>query len=464
LNTLKKRIVRSSSANGLGLLARLANQLLIVPILILGWSAELYGEWLLISTIPTFLALSDFGFIAAGSNELAKRASQGTREETQSFYDLYSVSFQRWSFMLALVITICSFLIPFTQLMGLKLISPVESAQIFILLSISAIIAQNSLSLLAGLRVQGKFHIGLLTRALFALTQILFTWLLVSFFNASPVILAMSMLFFSIIQYVTEWFILKNSGLYQKANPFIWRYKGSETMRPYLLMGLELMLMPLAQALVLQGSIILIGKFLGPIAVAVYATHRTLARTSASLLQIFTVPLRAEAGMLQKEDDKPLLTEVTSSLSRITLWLSLITSFGLILLGSWIFSIWTQEKLIYNPELFIILLIAVIFESLWRVPTSIRLGSNRHKPVAWGYFFLSLIGLLLATYLSIDYGVEGVALGLCLVDFMMAGLAIWTLRGILDITVQNFIFSLIKPPIKELKNIIQRILSLRSLR
>ncbi|MFC3200246.1 lipopolysaccharide biosynthesis protein [Alteromonas oceani] len=452
---LKNRIIKSSSANVLGIVARIGNQLLIVPILLAYWSPELFGEWLMITAIPTFLALTDFGFIDAGSNELAKRSSESSPKEVQDFFNRYSVCFQRWSLFIALIICIAAFLLPLDKMMGLKLISSTDASYIIIFLSLSVVVSQNNLSLLAGLRVQGKFHIGLLVRTGLSISQIFVTWCLVSLLKCSPIEVALSYFVLTILAYVLQWTVLRHSGLQQTINPFLTLPAG-ESMKPYFLIGLEMMLMPLAQALTLQGSVILVGKTLGPVIAAMYVTHRTLSRTSSSLLQVFAIPLRAEAGLLQKKADSELLTATTNLLSSVTFWLSLLLSMVLMLIGGWIFEIWTHGEIVFYKELLIFLLLAVIAESLWRIPTSIRLGSNRHRPVAWGYLLFSILGLLLSYLLAPYYGLIGVVTGLVFIDVMMVVLAILTLRGIINIPIGKFLLNVVKPPIKEIKVLINR--------
>ncbi|CAA6826055.1 MAG: Unknown protein [uncultured Sulfurovum sp.] len=450
-----ERIFKSSTASAASLVARVAQQLLLVPILILVWPTELYGEWLIISAIPIFLSLSDFGFVLAGSNELSRRASIETQSSVQQFYNVYSVYFQRWSIFIMFVLALCSFLLPLKKLMGLQLISTIDTSIIFFLLSLSALISQNSLTLFAGLRSKGKTHYGLWVRVILALLQIVLAFILVWLLESSPVVLASGMFILSLGAYLLEWILLKRIGLTQKANIFL-PLKDNIPMKPYFAMGLEMMLIPLAQALILQGSILLIGKLLGPVYVVLFATHRTLTRLSSSVLQVFSNPLMAEAGLMQRPEDKKPLTKIVCLLSRVTFWLSIIIFIGFMLLGKWIYTLWVQGKIDFDFNLITILLIAVVAESLWRIITSVRMGSNRHRPVAWGYFVFTIIGLLLASYLSIDYGILGVAIGVTSVDVLMMILSIYTIRGILDVSIVVFISGLIIPPIKEANNLIQK--------
>jgi len=450
-----ERILKSSTASTASLITRIAQQLLLVPILVTAWSTELYGEWLIISAIPIFLSLSDFGFVLAGSNELARRASMEDKNSVQDFYNVYSVYFQRWSLVIVLILAVCSFLLPLKKLMGLHLLSSLETSSIFFLLSLVALISQNSLTLFAGLRAKGKTHYGLWIRVIQALFQILLSFILIWLLESTPIVLASGMFLLSLASYWLEWFLLKRLGVSQKANIFL-PLKNKIQMRAYFSMGLEMMLIPLAQALIMQGSIILIGELLGPVYAVLFATHRTLTRLSSSVLQVFSNPLMAEAGLMQDSKDKKLLTKIVCLLSRVTFWLSILIFIGFMLFAEWIYTLWVQDKIDFDFNLIVILLIGVVAESLWRIIASVRMGSNRHRSIAWSYFIFTLIGLSLANYLSIDYGILGIALGVTLVDVFMMILSIYTIRGILDVSIFVFISTLIIPPVKEVNDLIQK--------
>ena len=450
-----ERILKSSTASTASLITRIAQQLLLVPILVTAWSTELYGEWLIISAIPIFLSLSDFGFVLAGSNELARRASMEDKDSVQDFYNVYSVYFQRWSLVIVLILAVCSFLLPLKKLMGLHLLSSLETSSIFFLLSLVALISRNSLTLSSGLRAKGKTHYGLWIRVIQALFQILLSFILIWLLESTPIVLASGMFLLSLASYWLEWFLLKRLGVSQKANIFL-PLKNKIQMRAYFSMGLEMMLIPLAQALIMQGSIILIGELLGPVYAVLFATHRTLTRLSSSVLQVFSNPLMAEAGLMQDSKDKKLLTKIVCLLSRVTFWLSILIFIGFMLFAEWIYTLWVQDKIDFDFNLIVILLIGVVAESLWRIIASVRMGSNRHRSIAWSYFIFTLIGLSLANYLSIDYGILGIALGVTLVDVFMMILSIYTIRGILDVSIFVFISTLIIPPVKEVNDLIQK--------
>ncbi|WP_372739247.1 lipopolysaccharide biosynthesis protein [Neptunomonas sp.] len=453
----RDRLFKSSIANSASLIVRIIQQLLLVTILVTVWPAQLYGEWLVVSAIPIFLSLADFGFVLAGSNELSRRATSENKKSVVDFYSTYSVYFQRWSLLIATLLAGFAFILPIKEWMSLEVMSATEVSTVFLLLSLSALISQNSLTLVAGLRSKGKTHYGLWIRVLLALLQTALAFILVWVFKASPVSLAAGMLLLTLGGYWFEWLVLKRLGLcqirklYQPLNNEI-------SMKPYLFSGLEMMLIPLAQAIILQGSIILIAKALDPIAVVIFATHRTFARLGSSVVKVFANPLLSEAGLLQSYEDRPELTKIVTILSRVTFWLALLMVGGFILLGSWIYTLWTQGNISFDKDLLLILLAGVVAESLWQIVTVVRMGSNRHRPVAWGYLIFAVLGLIIAGLLVIDYGILGVALGVTLIDIAMMILAIWSLKGVVDITIREFVWGLAKPPIKEINQLLQKAL------
>src|SRR5579862_9582591 len=73
------RVVRGISANVYSQVVQTVLQLLSVPILATHWGLETYGAWLIIFTIPSYLAFADFGFAAAAANDMTHSVARGDR-------------------------------------------------------------------------------------------------------------------------------------------------------------------------------------------------------------------------------------------------------------------------------------------------------------------------------------------------------------------------------------------------
>ncbi len=70
MSAVFKRIYASIGANATGQVITILIQLASVPIFLNYWSLEVYGQWLMLTAVPTYFALSDFGFLTVIVNKM----------------------------------------------------------------------------------------------------------------------------------------------------------------------------------------------------------------------------------------------------------------------------------------------------------------------------------------------------------------------------------------------------------
>ena len=56
-----KRLFRGIGANFLGQIINIASRIVLVPLFLLAWGADIYGEWLLLSSMVAYLSLTEMG-------------------------------------------------------------------------------------------------------------------------------------------------------------------------------------------------------------------------------------------------------------------------------------------------------------------------------------------------------------------------------------------------------------------
>src|SRR5260370_29677298 len=86
--TVRGRLIRGFGATALGPVVTAIVQIVSVPVFLHFWGVKLYGEWLILSAIPTYLMLSDMGFGSVAGNDmtmwLPSRDRDGGLETFQS--------------------------------------------------------------------------------------------------------------------------------------------------------------------------------------------------------------------------------------------------------------------------------------------------------------------------------------------------------------------------------------------
>src|SRR5579863_10374609 len=76
-----RRLLHGIGAQLLGKAWVVVAQVLCVPILLSVWGTKGYGLWVMISAIPTYATLSDFGFGSAGSVRMTQLVARGRKDE-----------------------------------------------------------------------------------------------------------------------------------------------------------------------------------------------------------------------------------------------------------------------------------------------------------------------------------------------------------------------------------------------
>src|SRR5579862_5551795 len=76
----KRRLLLGFLSNWVSKLANTIIQLIQVPVFLHFWSVPLYGEWMIVNSIPSYLAFSNIGFGSVAGNEMTMLTSAGDRE------------------------------------------------------------------------------------------------------------------------------------------------------------------------------------------------------------------------------------------------------------------------------------------------------------------------------------------------------------------------------------------------
>ena len=141
---------------------------------------------------------------------------------------------------------------------------------------------------------------------------------------------------------------------------FGWRRARLATIKRLAHPALAFSAFPLANALNLQGMVLVIGITLGPAAVAVFATLRTLTRFGIQLVGSVNRIVLAEIANAFGAGDTNLLRKLHHHACQAALWLSIAVAVGLAVLGAWIVRVWTDGAIEMQHGLFYTLLAVLI--------------------------------------------------------------------------------------------------------
>jgi hypothetical protein len=78
-SSVKRRLTLGFISNWISRLASTIIQLVQVPVFLHFWSVPLYGEWMIVNSIPSYLSFSNIGFGTVAGNEMTMMVAREDR-------------------------------------------------------------------------------------------------------------------------------------------------------------------------------------------------------------------------------------------------------------------------------------------------------------------------------------------------------------------------------------------------
>jgi len=203
---------------------------------------------------------------------------------------------------------------------------------------------------------------------------------------------------------------------------------------------------PMGLALNLQGTLLVISHTLGPIAVVVFATARTVSRVALQMVQMVNTTFEPEFSKSFAMRDFKLIRTLHRHACQSALLLSGLIVLAMIAGGPFLLSHWTHGKVPPSRPLLSILLLVVIVYSLWSTSSTILTATNQHKRLAAVYVGATGITVLVTWAASRGFGLFGAAASLVISEILMNFYVLPNTLRIAHDTFPAFIKSLLDVP------------------
>jgi O-antigen/teichoic acid export membrane protein len=431
------RIARGLAANIGGVGVTLVIQLVSVPVFLAAWGVPTYGEWLVLSAVPTYVALSDMSFSSVAGNSMVMLVAQGRRR------DAIALGRHLWSIVTVMtgiaVLAAVAIAIIFGGAVGSGAAIPASETRIVLVALFLRVAVGNQYGVLdAWYRADGRYALGTTLSGLGRLLE--FGALMGAvLLGARPGTAAMAFLVGGVAGFGVSWIVLWRAVPWSTFRPELPQLK---TFRELLAPGLAFMAFPIGNALSLQGLTIVIGATLGAIAVVVFSTTRTVTRVALQAMgtingAIWTELSRAVGGGHLDEARAILRRSAQFSLA-----VSCPLILGLALFGVSIIQWWTHGSVDPPVPLLFILLLVIVANSTWFTLSAVLAATNRHRRMAVVYLVGTTVALLAAVPLSSTFGLEGAAMALLAIDVAMVAYVFPAALGVVQDTPGAFLRAL----------------------
>lgn len=413
--SIKKRILKTGVASLLDKIAKISEQLFLVPFFILYWGVEYYGDWITLTILPTFFALANLGFGTAAGNTFVLKYGAGDRQDAANTIKT-GLNVMHLGIIVLLLISLAILeILDYTEVFSNLNINRFD-AKWSVFFMFAAAVSTFYLAIFECFyRVAHQAHLGIFLKAIATFIKV---GLAIFILFAGAHALEFSLLIF-IITIVTNiiYIYLAVKFLkfkeYEKAN-----FSKDEALFLFK-KGFGYFLSPLWQAIYFQGTTFIIRIVLGPSAVVLFNTLRTLVNSSSQIFNVIVNSIYPEFQLAVAEKNHNKAKKLYISLLAINVVLALGASIFLSIFGNYIYGWWTHHQINVPMVVWNLMVIRIIFYAFWYSYSFIFEANNIPYPLTITGAIVAIISVCVTWVCASLWGIVGGAIGILCFDILM---------------------------------------------
>ncbi len=412
---IKRRLALGFASNWVGKLASTIILLVQVPIFFHFWDTRVYGEWLIVNAIPSYLAFSNIGFGSVAGNEMTMRESAGAREGVLRVFQSCWWLIAYICGLIALLLGPVLYFVPVASLLNVHSISSTDTRWIIFFLGLSVLLGQFEQLLQSAYTCTGRYPYGSFIKSMISLSA--FVAMMI------PVVLGhgprTAALVFAIANGLGTILLCV---LVRRDIPWIeygWSHASFREIHRLTPPALAFMGFPIGNALNLQGTLIAVGYVLGPVDVAIFASARTVSRVALQMVQMVNTTFWPELSLAYGAKDVALIRTLHRRACQLALLISVVVVSGMMTVGPFFLHHWTGGHVPPSRGLLSILLLVVVVYSLWSTSSTLMASTNQHQRMAAIYLAATSLTCVACYFLARWQGLYGAAAALLISELAM---------------------------------------------
>jgi O-antigen/teichoic acid export membrane protein len=411
-----RRLIQGIGANFLGQIINLASRFLLVPLFLLAWGANIYGEWLLLSSMVAYLTLTDMG----GATYIGNRMTQAFAHRDHELFR----KILHTGLALFLAIPLVVFIVFITLIFFFNpsaFLHITQTSHRVVILVLALLAFQFVISLPQGILIRVYFAVEMLPRGVMLLNLMQFLSLSLV---AGGLWLGWGMVPIALLQ-IIPYGLIAVTALYDINRKFpqfqVFSLKGADFPfgLSFIKPSFHFFLIQISQAFSVQGIVLVVGMVLGPVQVVLFSTLRTLVNLIRSFFEQVSHAAWPEMTRLDAQQDMDKFLALFRVILRTTLMASILFITIFHFFGGFIYHFWLRKTVPFEQpvlDLFLIYMGQFIF---WLSCSHPLLATNRHQTLAKVLFVSSILTIGLAYLGGQHLGLPGIVLGMIVGDLIL---------------------------------------------
>ena len=396
-----RRIAKLFAAQNTNQLVVMAQQLLLPPTFVRVFGVSMFGQWQVLTAAISYLGTFNYGLQTYTNMQMTIHYNGGELKECKEVQSA-GLRILIGAFLVVAMLLSVVFLIPINS--WLRLTIPENQAQWTLYLLGMQVMSNMVFGFFSGsYMVFGEAHRG---QHYSSANQLLGTLTIVSLAvmrETFPIIAAGQVcvtLLFAI------YLAIDVGRRCPDIRPSI-RYWKPGSLSAVLKPSSQYMLLATSNMLSYQAPVILMQRFLGPTAVAIYTLTRTVYSMSRRVLYLVTNSLSQEITMVYGQKDWPKLHKLYALSERLVLLMTPPITFGCMLATPLIMQVWMHKGGLYQVGVCITLGLMVSVLSIKEHKYQFQFSSNQVSQIAWQTLAIYGLTNIVAIPFIIHFGVNG---------------------------------------------------------
>jgi O-antigen/teichoic acid export membrane protein len=405
-----RRVVSGMGANSFGMAVTIGIQLVSLPLFLHYWDTASYGTWLMLSALPAYLSMADVGMVTAAGNKMTMALSKGDEQEANRVFQSVQMFMGIVCGALALLV------VPLMLWAPLPWPASLDQRVTLAVMSFSVLVSLIGGLSEAAFKSTRRYATGTLLGTFVRLGEWLGSMVGLASVGSFPAVALCGLT-------VRLTGTLAIMVLAQRGDHGLkWgtRLADRAEIRSIVKPALSFMAFPLANALSFQGVTLLVGALLGPVAVALFNTYRTIARVAVQVTAIFSHALWPEFSRLFGQGAMATLNGLFRRTSLLGAAQALLLSLVLYFLSPWMLRVWTHGAIEFVPSMMLMMMLYAAVSGIWHIPRVLLMATNQHMALASWSILAGLLLVGLSWLMGSEFRLNGIGAAMLVSELSIA--------------------------------------------
>ncbi|PRY44176.1 hypothetical protein CLV58_103145 [Spirosoma oryzae] len=399
------------------------SQVLVIPLFISVLGEQMYGEWIMLTTIPNYLMLSDMGLTASVSNQISAYNISKEYEKMSKLFKSTNYIILIVGIVVIVLFFVSTIFINFSKLLNIKVMNIFEVNLILLLLLSNVVVSVLFNFNISFYRVLDKYYM--------YQKFLLINYALDLVVTVSSLLLNMSLIFMSCLFIVIRILLLimtiaKLSKYDNYEYGFLREVKFQKSL---FFSAMNHTVYNLGFGLIIQGNTFIVGKVLGPSEVVKFNTTRTMVNTIRSLMSVMYLPTMSKYNILLL-NNKLLEAKIIfrHTLYKV-LFLSTLISIFIIINYEKLFVLWLHKDLSISDGFIMAMVISALIHTVWNTMSMLPLSINKSN-ILLCFPAVSVLGFVLQFFYIKNIGINFTGYIILFIDIIMLVLLLFQVKKI----------------------------------